>query len=264
MGNILDTIVQHKIGEIEKAKAAVSTAQLERYPFFTRKTLSLQQSLLDPSLTGIIAEFKRRSPSKGVFNATADPAVITKAYTHAGASGLSVLTDEHFFGGSKDDLIQARANNIPVLRKDFMVDEYQILEAKAIGADVILLIAACLTPGQVRSLAAFAKSLALEVLLEIHHEDELNHICEEVDLVGVNNRDLKTFTVNINSSIQLGSKIPFNKHKISESGISDVHTIALLKKYGFKGFLLGEAFMKEDDPSVAFAKFVEQLKNGIT
>ena len=263
MGNILDTIVQYKVGEIQKAKAAVSVTELEQYPFFAREILSLKQSLLNPSLTGIIAEFKRRSPSKGLFHANADPVAITTAYTKAGAAGLSVLTDEHFFGGSKDDLLQARINDIPVLRKDFIIDEYQLVEAKAIGADVILLIAACLTPSRVQSLAAFAKSLGLEVLLEIHHEEELDHICDEVDLVGINNRDLKTFTVDINISIRLSSKITSGKPKISESGISDVHTIALLKKHGFKGFLVGEAFMKEKDPAVAFTQFVEQLKHGI-
>ncbi len=264
MANILDTIVASKFGEVEQAKAAVSAAQLEQSPFFSRSTLSLKASLSDPELTGIIAEFKRRSPSKGLFLADADPVKITEAYTAAGASGLSVLTDHAFFGGSREDLIRARVNSIPVLRKDFMIDEYQIVEARSMGADVILLIAACLQPAQVQSMARFAHSLGLEVLLEIHNEDELRHICDEVDLVGVNNRDLKTFTVDIDTSIRLGAQIPAGKTKISESGISDVTTIALLKDHGFEGFLLGEAFMKEPDPAIAFTRFVHQLKHGVS
>ena len=260
MGNILDTIVAYKIQEVEKAKDAVPASLLERYPYFTRKTLSLRRSLADKSLTGIIAEFKRRSPSKGVFNSAADPLAITKAYTDAGAAGLSVLTDGHFFGGSNSDLLQARENNIPILRKDFIVDEYQILEARAIGADVILLIAACLRPERVQTLAAFAKTLQLEVLLEIHNEQELDHICEAVDMVGVNNRDLKTFLVDINRSIELAQKISTGTCKIAESGITDPRTIALLREHGFTGFLIGEAFMKENDPAIAFTRFVAQLK----
>jgi indole-3-glycerol phosphate synthase len=160
-----------------------------------------------------------------------------------------------------DDLKKARINNIPVLRKDFIVDTYQVLEAKAVGADVILLIAANLTPGQVKTLASTAKNLGLEVLLEIHNEEELEHICEEVDIVGVNNRNLKTFEVSIETSVYLAGLIPTDKIKISESGISDAKTIQELKKYDYKGFLIGENFMKAPDPAIAFAAFVEQLKS---
>ena len=171
------------------------------------------------------------------------------------------LTDENFFGGSNDDIMYARdIVSVPILRKDFIIDEYQIVEAKAIGASVILLIAANLTPQRVQELALFAKRLSLEVLLEIHNEDELQHICTEVDIVGVNNRDLKTFTVDVNRSIELSDKIPADKIKISESGISDVDTIIRLRQYGFKGFLIGENFMKHADPSIAFADFVNALK----
>ena len=171
-----------------------------------------------------------------------------------------MLTDSNFFGGSNADLEKARVNTIPVLRKDFIIDEYQIVEAKAIGADVILLIAACLTPLQVKQLSAFARTLALEVLLEIHNEDELQHICDECDVVGVNNRDLKYFTVDINRSLELSDKIPADKVKISESGITDTDTIQMLRSAGFKGFLIGENFMREQDPAVAFASFVNHLK----
>jgi indole-3-glycerol phosphate synthase len=260
--NILETIIRHKVEEVQLAKARVPAEELEQSKFFNRKTFSLKKFLSDGSRTGIIAEFKRRSPSKGVFNSTGQPAEITRAYTEGGASGLSILTDEKFFGGSKEDIILSRNNEIPILRKDFIIDEYQVLEAKAMGADVILLIAACLNPSRVEELSAFARNNGLEVLLEIHNEDELRHICETVDIVGVNNRDLKTFTVDVNRSIELGKMIPSGKLKISESGISDVATIQLLKQNGFSGFLIGETFMKEPDPAIAFASFVHTLKHG--
>jgi indole-3-glycerol phosphate synthase len=260
--NILETIVRHKIEEVKIAKSLVSIAALEGSALFPRKTLSLRQYLLDDERTGIIAEFKRKSPSKGIFNSTAKPEEVTLAYAEGGASGLSILTDEKFFAGRKEDIIRSRSVNIPVLRKDFIIDEYQIHEAKSIGADVILLIAACLTPERVAELASYAKNLDLEVLLEIHNEEELLHICETVDLVGVNNRDLKTFTVDVNRSIELGKKIPSGKLKISESGISSPETIKLLKQHGYNGFLIGETFMKEQDPAIAFARFVHTLKHG--
>lgn len=262
MGNILDTIIQYKTGEVEKAKASVTIQELEGSPLFFRPTLSLHGSLCHPASTGIIAEFKRRSPSKGLFQANADPVAITTAYTQGGAAALSVLTDTQFFGGSNDDLVRARINKVPILRKDFIIDEYQIVEARAIGADVILLIAACLEPARVRALAAFAKTLQLEVLLEIHGDDELDHICDEVDLVGVNNRDLKTFTVDLNRSVALSPKIGPGKTKVAESGISQPHALSFLQAHGYRGFLIGEAFMKEPDPAIAFANFVKQLKSG--
>lgn len=257
--NILDKIIEHKKQEVVDRKTKTGIDVLKNTDLFKRKTLSLKQSLLDPKKTGIIAEFKKRSPSKGIINATADVVKTTAAYTKHGASGLSVLTDEQFFGGLTDDLLKARVNEIPILRKDFIIDEYQIIEARAMGADVILLIAANLTIGEVKKLAAFAKQLELEVLLEIHNEEELSHICDAVDIVGVNNRNLKTFEVDVNTSIKLSSLIPADKIKISESGISDAAVINLLKQHGFKGFLVGETFMKETDPAIAFARFVQQL-----
>ena len=234
--------------------------ELEKSASFHRKTFSLKDFLLDDAKTGIIAEFKRRSPSKGIINDTASVEDVTAAYTKYGASCLSVLTDAEFFGGTASDLVQARVNPIPLLRKDFIIDEYQLMESKAMGADGILLIAACLTPGRVSALASFARQLRLEIVLEIHNEHELQHICDEIDLVGINNRDLKTFAVDINRSVELGMKIPADKIKIAESGISDVKTIRLLKQNGFKGFLIGENFMKEKDPGEAFRIFVEELK----
>lgn len=259
--NILDKIIAHKIIEVAKAKVSTPVEVLRQTEFYNHKTFSLKQFLLDETKTGIIAEFKRQSPSKGTINNQADVVAVTKAYTEHGASCLSVLTDHHFFGGNSSDLIRARINNIPILRKDFMIDEYQVVEAKSMGADVILLIAACLTPERVQQLAEFARSLQLEVLLEIHNEEELQHICDATEIVGVNNRDLKTFSVDINRSVDLSKKIAPDKIKIAESGINDIETISIFKKAGYKGFLIGENFMKQPDPTIAFAEFVHQLKS---
>ena len=258
--NILEKIVAYKKNEVGANRKRVPVSELENRTSFKRNCYSLREALLDNESTGIIAEFKRRSPSKGIINDTADVIEVTTAYAANGAAALSVLTDQHFFGGSDEDVIQARINNIPVLRKDFIIDEYQVVEAKSIGADVILLIAACLDPTEVKRLATFAKNLGLEVLLEIHNEQELEHICDECDIVGVNNRDLKHFTVDINRSLELSELIPPDKIKISESGITDTDTIQRLRIAGFRGFLIGENFMKEKDPSIAFASFVKHLK----
>ncbi len=215
---------------------------------------------MHPERTGIIAEFKRRSPSKGDINTRADAATVTKGYADAGASGLSILTDEQFFGGSSADLIAGReANQIPVLRKDFIVHDYQVYEARAIGADVILLIAECLEADQLRSLAKTAKSLGLEVLMEIHSGDQLAKLCPEVDVVGVNNRNLKNFEVSVQTSIDLFDQIPSEFLKISESGINNPQTIQELKQVGFQGFLIGEYFMSDPQPQQRFVEFVQSL-----
>jgi len=215
--------------------------------------------LLDEARTGIIAEFKRRSPSKGIINNAADVNKVTTAYVQGGASALSILTDEYFFGGSESDLLRARIHEIPILRKDFIVEKYQLVESRAMGADVILLIAACLSPKEVRDLAAFAKELELEVLLELHGENELAHMCDEIDLVGINNRNLKTFEVDIERSLAMANKIPAGKIRIAESGISKIENIKLFREHGFKGFLMGEHFMKQADPGRAFEEFVSKL-----
>jgi len=258
--NILDQIIQQKRSEVEDRKKKVSISELEKGVYFDRATLSLKESLEKRNRTGIIAEFKRRSPSKGVINDKVDIIDVTTAYFESGASALSVLTDKNFFGGSDEDLVEARINQIPILRKDFIINEYQVTEAKSIGADVILLIAACLSPKEVKRLATFAKSLGLEVLLELHDERELEHICDETELIGINNRNLKTFEVNIEQSLIMGQKIPGDKIKIAESGISSVDDIMMFKENGFKGFLIGELFMKEADPTIAFAEFVNALR----
>ncbi len=252
---ILDTIIARKKQEVAQRKATVTIQELERSPLFNRERISLQNSLLKSESTGIIAEFKRKSPSKGIINGEADVVEITKGYTRHGAACLSVLTDADFFGGSFDDLMQARVNPIPILRKDFIVDEYQLIEARSLGADVILLIAACLSPMEVKDLARQARQLELEVLLELHGEDELGHVGDETRIIGINNRDLKTFSVDLDRSLRMAEQLPVDAVKVAESGISQVETLELFYKNGFRGFLIGENFMKENDPVEAFARF---------
>ncbi len=257
--NILDTIIEKKKLEVVELKRNKTVSDFENAAFFKNKVIDFKQYLLRDDKTGIIAEFKRQSPSKGVINNSSTVSDVTTAYAKYGASGISILTDGEFFGGCLDDLLEATINEVPLLRKDFIIDEYQLLESKAYGAEVILLIAACLTTKQVNQLASFAKNIGLNVLLEVHNEQELEHICDNVDVLGVNNRDLKTFTVDINRSIELGEKIPADKIKISESGIDNADTLRLLQTYGFRGFLMGEKFMKEKDPAEAFKKFTGEL-----
>lgn len=252
---ILDTIIAQKREEVSQRKARLSVADLERSPLFDREPHSLEKSLRQENSTGIIAEFKRRSPSKGDINTKADVVEVTKGYTRHGAACLSVLTDTVFFGGSTDDLMQARVNPIPVLRKDFIIDEYQLVEARSMGADVILLIAACLSPAEVRQLAQTARGLGLEVLLELHAEAELDHVCSDTPIVGINNRDLKTFTVDLDRSLRMAEQLPNEVLKVAESGIQSVDTMKLFYDHGFRGFLIGENFMKEEDPVEAFARF---------
>ncbi|NJW51829.1 indole-3-glycerol phosphate synthase TrpC [Salinimicrobium oceani] len=258
--NILEKIAAHKKQEVAISKEEVPVESLELLPHYHRKCLSLRENLQKVQ-PGIITEFKRRSPSHPEINLTADVEKITAAYEAAGASGISVLTDEEFFGGSLDDLALARETvKLPLLRKDFVVDEYQIIEAKAMGADVILLIAAMLKPSEIRQFSALAKKLGLEVLLEVHNEEELkNNLFDTVDLIGVNNRNLKTFEVDLQFSKDLAEKIPGEYLKVSESGISDTAAIRELQKYGFQGFLIGGNFMKTEDPGKSAAEFIKEL-----
>ncbi|MBS1920416.1 MAG: indole-3-glycerol phosphate synthase TrpC [Bacteroidetes bacterium] len=259
--NILDKIVEAKKKLICQRKELISMGDLEGSVYFKMETVSLAGRLNSGKTSGIIAEFKRRSPSKGIINDKANIVDVATEYEKFGAAGVSVLTDEEFFGGSNEDFVKARKGvSIPLLRKDFIVDEYQVVEAKSIGADVILLIAACLTTKQAAQLAGAAKKLGLDVLLELHSEEELDHICSEIDIIGINNRNLKTFEVNIERSLRMAEKIPADKIKIAESGIHSASTIRLFKENGFKGFLIGEKFMKEADPGKAFENFINQLK----
>jgi indole-3-glycerol phosphate synthase len=260
MKNILEEIVSYKREEIRKKKSDKPVQFFEKSPDFHREILSMKAFLRNPEKTGIIAEFKKKSPSKGIINEYASVESVTAAYALYGASAISVLTDGPSFGGSSDDLKEARFNTLPILRKDFILDPYQLAESRAMGADSILLIAACLKADETRHLAMKAHDMGLEVLLEIHEEDELDHLCEEVDVVGINNRDLKTFSVDIERSIRLAAFLPANKLRIAESGIHNIETILYLKKAGFDGFLIGEQFMKAADPAIAFASFTSQLK----
>lgn len=261
---ILDRIVEKKLAEVAQRKATIPAQSLEKLPTIQRTVNSARTAIQAAGSTGIIAEFKRKSPSKGVINDTADVVVTTQGYARAGAACLSVLTDEPFFGGKPDDLIKARAANptVPVLRKDFVVDPYQLLEAKAWGADLVLLIAACLTPDQVKALGLEAKRLGLEVLLEVHDEDELDQclaieeLPQIVDLIGVNNRSLKTFVTSVETSLRLTDRIPSSFVKVAESGLSSATTIQVLREAGFEGFLIGEAFMKTSAPAEALAALV--------
>ena len=256
---ILDTIVARKWEEIAERKATVSDNDLRNMPLFDRSVNSARAAILAVGSTGVISEFKRKSPSKGIINDRVDVAATTRGYVAAGAAVLSVLTDEPFFGGTPADLQAARAANphTPILRKDFVVDAYQLLEAKAWGADLVLLIASCLTPDQVRSLSDFAHELGMEVLLEVHDAEELQRsLCDTVDLVGVNNRNLKTFVTDIDTSVQLASLIPDQYVKVTESGLYDAETMVRLHEVGYQAFLIGEAFMKTDDPATALGQLV--------
>lgn len=258
--NILDKIITDKKREVALKKSIIPVSQLEASVLFNGRTNSMSK-LLKNSLSGIITEHKRRSPSKSVINNNHSVEDVVVGYQNAGACGISVLTDGKYFGGSLDDLLLAKASvNIPLLRKEFIIDEYQLLEAKAYGADAILLIAAVLTREEIKSLSKFAQSLALEVLLEIHNQEELEKaIMPSLDMIGVNNRNLKTFEVNLAYSKELAPKIPDEFIKVSESGISSVEAVNDLKQFGFQGFLMGEHFMKTDNPGKATSEFIRKI-----
>lgn len=258
--NILDRIVARKKEEVALAKANISLEQLRSTLYFDRATISLKSKLLSGLSSGIIAEFKRHSPSKGWLNKNADPVQIVSGYANAGAAAASVLTDIDFFKGSPDDLIRARkAVDIPLLRKDFMIDEYQFYEAKNWGADLVLLIASILSPQQVKDFTTLAHSLNLEVLLELHGEEEMGHVCPEVDMVGINNRNLKTFEVDTEQSVRMAKQLGENFVTIAESGIASPKIISYFCDAGFKGFLIGETFMKTEDPPLACQHFISSI-----
>lgn len=261
--NILDKIVAHKQHEVAESKSLVPVKRLEQSIYFENRVVSMKQYVSDPEKPGIIAEFKRKSPSKGLINGTAEVEQTSIGYMQAGASALSILTDQSFFGGKNEDLTLARRFNFcPILRKDFVIDEYQIIEAKSIGADCILLIAAVLEPKRLQELARFAKQLGLEVLMEVHDKEELERsLNEHLDLVGVNNRNLKTFEVSLDTSLSLVEIIPSQFLKISESGISDPGTLVQLKAAGFDGFLIGENFMKHSRPHQAAYNFMNEFRD---
>ncbi|GHU62067.1 indole-3-glycerol phosphate synthase [Bacteroidia bacterium] len=258
---ILGQICENKRLEVARQQEAMPLSYMMSFLDVTEhQTISFKQALTN-SNSSIIAEFKRRSPSKGWIHADADVKSIVVGYEQAGAAAISILTDEKFFGGTFHDFHRARKRikQIPLLRKDFIVDEYQIYQSKVMGADVILLIAACLTKEETFRFTEIAHELNLEVLLEIHHEEELAYIQPNVDVVGINNRDLKTFVTDIQHTIDLANKIPDNYIKISESGLSKPETVIQLRKVGFKGFLMGENFMKTAEPELALKDFIAKI-----
>jgi len=260
--NILNEIISYKKKFVEDRKELYPIKLLEKNKYFSAPTVSLKKYLSRPNSTGIIAEFKRKSPSEGYINKYASIEDISLGYMQAGAAGLSILTDENFFGGNDEDLIKARQlNYCPILRKDFIIDEYQIFEARSIGADAILLIASVLDKKTVRRFSSLARQLGLEVLLEVKNKRELeDSFHQDIQLVGVNNRDLDTFNIDIDTSIELAELIPAGVVKISESGINNPQKITELKRYGFKGFLIGTCFMKHLHPSKACKAFINQLQ----
>jgi indole-3-glycerol phosphate synthase len=259
--NILDEIIQHKYKEVASLKSRHPVKELEKSIYFQTPTTSMKAGIRDKNKSGIIAEIKRKSPSKGVINAQVFVEQIASGYFNAGVSAISVLTDSEFFGGSNEDLRLARKSNQgSILRKEFIIDEYQIVEAKSIGADAILLIAAVLSPDQIKQFTAFAHSFGLEVLLEIHSLEELYpNLFVEVDMIGVNNRDLKTFTLSLEVSKKLAPFIPETFVKVSESGIESPEAIMELRKYGYEGFLMGQSFMQNSNPEKACLEFVTRL-----
>ena len=258
---ILDEIIKNKALEIQQQKKEVSLAHLKESAFYSRKCISIKKILEERKSPGIIAEHKRKSPSKGIINSDLELKDVVRGYQDAGASAVSILTDMKYFMGKTEDVTIARnILKIPILRKEFMIDEYQVYEAKAIGADFILLIAACLSRTQSEHLAGIAKSLGMDVLIEIHTADELEIVPGNADIVGVNNRNLKTFEVSIDTSIQLSPLIPDQFIKISESGISHTDNIKKLWEYGYKGFLIGENFMKSDNPGESCKSFIQKIQ----
>ncbi|WP_300728538.1 indole-3-glycerol phosphate synthase TrpC [uncultured Bacteroides sp.] len=259
--DILEEIIAAKRIEVARQQEAVPFSQLETQLPEIKKSRSMHDSLA-ASPYGIISEFKRRSPSKGWIKQEGDSAIIPQSYERAGASALSILTDEPFFGGNMEDIKKARPTvSLPILRKDFIVSEYQLLQAKIIGADAVLLIAAALTKEECRQLAKKAQELKLEVLLELHSEPELDYVNEYVDMVGVNNRNLGTFHTDVENSFRLAKQLPQDTLLVSESGISNPKTIKQLRDVGFRGFLIGETFMKTSDPGETLRQFIKEIES---
>ena len=257
---ILDEIIIHKRKEVDEKSATHPIKLLEKSLYFQSECVSLKHYIKREDKSGIITEFKRKSPSKGMINEFANVEKISIGYMQSGASALSVLTDSNFFGGKNDDLALARKFNFcPILRKDFIINEYQIIEAKSIGADAILLIAAILSKEEIKQFTTLAHQLGLEVLLEVHTQEELNKFVPEITLVGINNRNLKTFVVDFENSIRLAQQLPADTVKIAESGIDDYQNIIELRRHGFDGFLIGEKFMKTASPGLECKKFIKQL-----
>lgn len=258
--NLLDTIVKYKRQEIKRKSELTTTKFLEQSLYFESTTVSLKTYLTREDKSGIIAEYKKASPSKGLINPYAKLEETSIGYMQAGASALSILTDEHFFKGKNEDLSFARQFNFcPILRKDFILSEYQVIESKSIGADAILLIAKILTKQQIKTLTNLANQLGLEVLLEIHSEQELDKYIDGIELIGINNRNLNNFQVDFDNAIRLSEHLPSELVKIAESGISHPSEVNFLRQHGFSGFLIGELFMKSSNPALKCKQFINQL-----
>ncbi len=259
--NILERIARTKREEVALKKRIVPESQLGAYTLMDRPVVSMKASLAARPF-GIIAEHKRRSPSRSVINQDLSVSEVVTGYQNGGAGAISVLTDATYFGGSLEDLQVARScTDLPLLRKEFILDPYQVLEARASGADAILLIAALLTPAEIESLAARARELGLEVLLEVHHAGELERApLEGIDMIGVNNRNLKTFEVDLATSHELAGMIPDSVLRVTESGLGAPGQLRALRDSGFRGFLMGETFMKHKDPGKALGSFIKELE----
>jgi len=261
MSTILSEIIKYKYEEVKQRMKEVSVDSLLGSYNMHYKKASLCEVLRMKDSSGIIAEFKSKSPSAGVINFNADVAEVTIGYIKAGASALSVLTDNHFFGGSFENFLAAREHNsCPILQKDFIIDEYQVYEACALGANVILLIASVLSCSEVERMSKLCLDLGMECILEIHSVDELDHLCSEISIVGINNRNLKTFDVSLSNSIEIAQYIPGNFLRIAESGIESPENVITLSKAGFDGFLIGSRFMKSPDPVKSCMEFISDLK----
>ena len=267
MKDVLDEIVANKRVEVEQWKSVVPPREL--YAKVERLMLeeegmvrpSMRQALLD-SDTGIIAEFKRKSPSKGWIKETGSAAEIPLSYQQNGASAISILTDERYFGGKDEFISIARQSGvtIPILYKNFVIDEYQLFQARLCGASAVLLIAADLRIDECKALLSIAHELGLEVLLEMHSESELDYADLEPDMYGINNRNLGTFITDVQNSFRLASRLPKDGCKVSESGISNPETVKALQLAGFNGFLIGENFMRTDVPGDSLARFIDEIR----
>lgn len=262
MADILQEIVAHKKIELEQFKQALFFSQLEKEvePLLSVPCPSMRDALMS-SPTGIISEYKRKSPSKGWIKEEGRADIIPLSYQENGASALSILTDEHYFGGKDDFIVSARKAGvtIPILYKNFVIDEYQLLQARKCGASAVLLIAACLTKAECRDLLRKAHDLGLQVLLEMHSEEELEYADFEPDMCGINNRNLGTFITKVENSFRLAELLPKNACKVSESGISNPATVKELISAGFNGFLIGENFMKTENPGDALKEFIAEI-----
>jgi indole-3-glycerol phosphate synthase len=259
--NILDQIVYRKYQEVKQRRANYSGPDLEKSNFFRRKTVSLRDAIMTEGSSGIIAEFKRRSPSRGIINESASAGKVCTGYSAAGSSAVSVLTDQEFFGGSMDDLAEVRSLvNCPVLCKDFIIDEYQVIEARSAGADAILLISDILPTDRLDKLFRFALSLGLEALIEVHNKKYYSSIPHDASLIGINSRDLSTFNVSLGHSLELADILPGNVVKVAESGIKTIDDYLTLKKAGFNGFLIGESFMNSGNPAKSCKSFIESVR----